>query len=244
MTSLARSLGLCAVVLGACSGSRAVTPPAPEEAYAQGMAAFRQGNYRRALDRFRQAEIGLAPRADAMADVRFHIAECQLAMDRQLEAAQLFRRVADDFPSHRLAPYALLRAGDANADLWGRPELDPTFGEAALASYRELLARYPDADVAPRARARVLELQDRFAEKDYKTGIFYLQRRAYDSAILYFRSLVADYTQSSYVPLALLKLVEVYDRIGYLDEQAETCRYLRRQFPETPGLDEACPVAP
>jgi outer membrane protein assembly factor BamD len=235
---------LFAVVLTACSGGRATTPLAPEDAYAQGMTAFRQGNYRRALDRFRQAEAGLAPRAEAMADVRFHIAECQLAMDRSLEAAQLFRRVADDFPSHRLAPHALLRAGDANAVLWTRAELDPTFGQSALAAYRELLARYPDADVSPRARARVLELQERFAEKDYKTGVFYLQRRAYDSAILYFRSLVANYGQASYVPDALLKLIEIYDRIGYLDEQAETCRFLRQQYPETPGLDEACPVVP
>jgi len=233
-----------AAALAACGGRRAVHVVPPEQSYAEGMVAFREGRYRQALERLRRADATMPPRAEAAAEVRFYMAECQLAMELQLEAAQLFRRVADDFPAHRLAPLALLRAGDANAQLWGRIELDPTYGQAALAVYRELLARYPDSDVAPRARQRIRDLQDRFAEKDYKTGLFYVQRKAYDSAILYFRQLVANYGQSSYVPDALMRLVEIYSRIGYLDERAETCRFLTQQYPNTPGVGDACPAMP
>lgn len=233
-----------AAAVAACGGRRAVQPVPPEQSYAEGMVAFREGSYRRALERLRRAESTLQPRAEIAAEVRFYMAECQIALEQQLEAAQLFRRVADDFPAHRLAPLALLRAGDANAQLWGRIELDPTYGQAAMAVYRELLARYPDADVAPRARQRIRELQDRFAEKDYRTGLFYVQRKAYDSAILYFRQLVADYGQSSHVPDALMQLVEIYSRIGYLDERTETCRFLTQQYPDTPGLSDACPALP
>jgi len=232
------------VTASACGGRRAVQPVPPEQSYAEGMRAFREGNYRRALDRLRQADATMPPRAEAAAEVRFYMAECELAMQQHLEAAQLFRRVADDFPAHRLAPLALMRAGDANTELWSRIELDPTYGQAALAIYRELLARYPDADVIPRARARIGQLQERFAEKDYKTALFYVKRKAYDSAMLYFRQIVADYGQSSHVPLALLQLVDLYSRIGYLDERAETCRFLRQQYPDTPGVGDACPATP
>ena len=61
-----------------------------------------------------------------------------------------FRKVSDDTPNDPLAPEALLRAGDVYADLWRRPELDPSYGQTALATYQELLNRYPGA---PRGQA-------------------------------------------------------------------------------------------
>ena len=45
--------------------------------------------------------------------------------------------VSDETPNSPLAPLALERAGDVYADLWRRPELDPTYGQTALATYRE-----------------------------------------------------------------------------------------------------------
>ncbi len=65
-----------------------------------------------------------------------------------------------------IAPEALLRVGDVYADLWRRPELDPTYGQTALATYQELLNRYPAAAAAKRAQLRIAELNERFAYKD------------------------------------------------------------------------------
>ncbi|MGH7606024.1 MAG: outer membrane protein assembly factor BamD, partial [Gemmatimonadales bacterium] len=136
-------------------------------------------------------------------------------------------------------------AGDANLRLWRRPELDPTYGEIALATYQELAGRYPDSDAAARARPHVQRLQNQFADKTYKNGMFYLRRKAYDSAIIYFKEVIANFPDTPRVPDALLRLVETYRAIGYSQELTETCAHLRRFFPDTPGLRETCPaVAP
>ena len=65
-----------------------------------------------------------------------------------------------------------MRAADSNLRLWRRPELDPSYGETALALYQELAGRYPDSDAAGRARPHVRRLENQFAEKAYKTGVF------------------------------------------------------------------------
>jgi len=159
-----------------------------------------------------------------------------------VQAAHDFRQVADQFPATPYAPLALLRAGDANLRLWRKPELDPSYGESALAIYQELAGRYPGTDAAARAQVHVQQLREWFAQKDYKNGLFYFRRRAYDSAIIYFKDVIANYQGTARVADALMRLVDSYRAIGYADELKETCGTLRKYYPQTAGLGASCPA--
>ena len=132
--------------------------------------------------------------------------------------------------------------GDVYAELWRRPELDPTYGQTALATYQELLNRYPDSDAAKRAQLRITELNERFAYKTYKAAMFYFRLKAYDSAILYLKDLIATYPKAAVVPDALVKLVQAYKTLGYREDVQETCGYIRRFHPKAPGAGEVCPT--
>ncbi|PYP33700.1 MAG: hypothetical protein DMD49_02590 [Gemmatimonadetes bacterium] len=146
------------------------------------------------------------------------------------------------FPDGEYAPLALLRAGDANLRLWRRPELDPEPGQTALATYQELQGRYPGTDAAARAQLHVSQINELFAEKNYKNGMFYFRRRAYDSAIIYFKDVIANYPGTRLVPDALLRLVDSYRAIRYIEELKEACANLRQYYPKTDGLAARCPA--
>jgi outer membrane protein assembly factor BamD len=152
--------------------------------------------------------------------------------------------VSDDTPNDPLAPKALLRAGDVYADLWRKPELDPSYGQTALATYQELLNRYPNTTAAKRAQERIDDLQERFAYKEYKAALYYIRLKAFDSAILYLKDLVATYPRATVAPDALLHLVQAYRTLGYKEDVAETCGYIRRFHPKAPGAGKACPEGP
>lgn len=236
------SLGMLVSAAAACGGGFDPSIyPTPDSLFQASLAAYERGDCGKAKAGFRQLTFQLPPRDARLADARYYLADCMLDDGERLEAAREFRRVADEFPQHHRASESLLRAGDANADLWKRAELDPTFGETAMAIYRELLARYPDGPAATEARARIADLGNKFAEKTYKAGNFYLRLRAYDSAIIYFRDVVANYPRSAYAPRALVKLVEAYRKVGYVEERRETCEHLHQFYPEAPDLDDACP---
>jgi len=214
--------------------------PDPESLWAVSMEAYRQGDWGKAQLGFQRLMFEVGPRDDRQAEARYYVAETQLQQGQRLEAARQFRRVSDDFPRHRLAPDALLRAGDAFAELWKNPELDPTYGETALATYAELMGRYPNSTAAQRAALKIQEINEMFAEKGYKAGVYYLRLRAFDSAIIYFKDVILNYAQTSYAPLSVVKLIEAYDRIGYDDERMEYCTYLSQYYPGTPGAEERC----
>ncbi len=214
--------------------------PTPEALFEAALAEFEQGDCGAAEIGLERLTFELPARDPRQAEVRYYLAECQFKRKRYLESTREYRRVSDQHAQDSLAPLALLRAGDAYAKLWRRPELDATYGASALATYEELLTRYPTSAAAAQARERIAQLNDGFARKDYKTGIFYLRLKAYDSAIIYFKSVVANFPQSSSAPQALLRLVEAYERIGYQEDKRDMCLQLRRFYPDALARATTC----
>jgi len=204
----------------------------------------RRGKWNDAIQHLDRVLLEFSPGDSRIPQARYWLGEAKFAIGNHLEAAREFRRVSDETPNDRLAPEALLRVGDVYADLWRRPELDPSYGQTALATYQELLNRYANSPAAPRAQARIAELQERFAYKEYRAALFYFKLKAYDSAILYLKDVVATYPRASIAPDALLKLVEAYQRLGYEEDVRETCGYLRRFHPNAVRGGSRCPAEP
>ena len=199
------------------------------------------GDAEKLLDRI---NLEFSPGDPRVARAHYYLGEALFAQKRQLEAAREFRRASDETPNDPIAPEALLRLGDVYADLWRRPELDPTYGQTALSTYQELVNRYPGTSAATRAQGRIADLQERFAYKEYRAALYYFKLKAYDSAILYLKDLVATYPRSSIAPEALLRLIGAYQKLGYKEDVQETCGYLRRFHAKAPGVAEACPAEP
>lgn len=254
-----RCLPLLVLVLGggACGMSpRTESPTAPppvqgpegappqqvDSMWRLGERYFRRGKWNDALQQLERVLLEFAPGDSRAPRARYWVGEGQYALGNHLQAAREFRRVSDETPNDPLAPQALLRVGDVYDDLWRRPELDPSYGQTALATYQELLNRYPNTSQAARAQERIKDLQERFAFKEYRAGLYYYRLKAYDSAILYLKGVVATYPRAAIVPTALIKLVEAYERLGYREDMQETCGYIRRFHPNARGVREVCPT--
>lgn len=243
-------LGLSVI---ACGNSSTPAPtPAPAAASAspalvdslwnQSMAHFRNGKWSKTAVFLERFLLEAPPTDPRTVPAHFYLAESYFGSGDQLRAAREFRRVSDEHPTDTLAAEALMRAADAYADLWRRPELDPSYGQQALATYQELLTRFAGSRVEARARERVGYLENKFAEKSFKAALYYVRLKAFDSAILYLRDLLATYPRASVAPEALTRLVQAYQSIGYTEEVKETCGYFRTNHPAAPDLDRVCPA--
>jgi outer membrane protein assembly factor BamD len=233
---------LLPLTLAACAHRARPGPAlAPEQLLSQARAEFRAGKFTKALQTFRRVQFELPPNDPALPEVHYSMAESEFQAGQLVDAAHDFRQVADQYPGSAYAAVSLLRAGDSNVRLWRNPELDPSYGEAALAIYQDLAGRYPDSDAAARAQLHVRQLRNWFADKAYKNGLFYFKRRAWDSGIIYFKDIVANYPEAARAPDALLRLVDTYRAIGYKEELQEACAHLRRFYPQADGIARSCP---
>jgi outer membrane protein assembly factor BamD len=253
---MTRRATLALLLLGtaACGGrgGRASTAPTPElqenattaqvdTLWRLAEHQVRRGKWSDAQKNLERVLLELPAGDPRIAQAHFFLGEAYYAMGSHLEAAREFRKTSDDTPNDPLAADALLRVGDVYADLWRRPELDPSYGQTALATYQELVNRYPGTSAAARAQARIADLQERFAYKEYRAALYYFKLKAYDSAILYLKDVVATYPRAAIAPDALVKLVQAYQKLGYKEDMQETCGYIRRFHPEAAKTHGVCP---
>ncbi len=220
------------------------SPRTVDSLWQVGQRAFNTGNWNQANQVFTRLGTAMPVADRRIARLNFYKGEIELALGNELDAVRQFRRLSDEAPDDSLAPDALLRAGDAYAALWKRPELDPTYGQTSLGVYQEVQSRYPNTTAAKRAVAKVRELNDQFAQKEYFSALFYYKFKAYESAILILRSLVLQYPRATVVPEALEKLVLSYKALRYEEDIKETCGYIAQSFSVGQGPRKLCPVHP
>ncbi len=106
------------------------------------------------------------------------------------------------------------------------------------------LASYPDSPYAGRAKQELSRLDEWLAEKDYTTGYLYLKRKAYDSAILYFKDVIRLHPNAAKTREAYLRLLEAYRAIKYTEDARDLCDAMRKAYQDDREVRRACGPAP
>jgi outer membrane protein assembly factor BamD len=191
---------------------------------------------------FERLTLNLPARHPLLPKSFFWLGKTHNRKHQYLLAAQNFTRVTESFPDDSLGDDALIEAGGAYANLWRKPPLDATYGQTAIATYRTLLALYPNSDLRATAEREIRELQEWLATKDFETGMHYFRRKAYDSAIIYFRDVVKNYPETPAARLAQLRMVEAFRNpaMRYFEDANEVCAALRQAYPDDREVREEC----
>ncbi len=222
-----------ALATAACSrGFQGRKFPTNDGLYTASLAELKTKKWDNAIFGFEKLTLELSARDTLLPLSHWYLAQAHEAKSEHILAATSFTRLAESFPDDSLADDALYQAGASYLRIWQNPELDPQYGTLAQSHIRTLLSVYPDSPLRKDAEAALLSLDDRYASKDYLNGMFYVRRGAFDSSIIYFKSVVKDYPNTEHARLALMRMVEVYraPQMNYKEEAAETCTTLRTAY--------------
>ena len=211
-----------------------------ERLYQATFEQYQKGHYENAIAGFERLTLDLPARDTLLPRAHFLLGKAHYKRAEYVLAAQAFSRVAESFPSDTLADDALLWTARSYQRLWRKPELDAQYGQSALATYQLMLSLFPDSPLAADATRQTAKLNEWLATKEYENGMHYLRRKAYDSAIIYFRDVVKNYPTAAKVRDAQLRLVEAFHAIRYTEDAREACASLRQGFPQDREVREAC----
>ncbi|MGH7583020.1 MAG: outer membrane protein assembly factor BamD [Gemmatimonadales bacterium] len=216
------------------------TPQMVDSLWNTAMDLYQRHKWDKAAAAFDRVELELPPGDHRVLTGRLYLAQLYVREGSYLQGVREYQRLVEEFPTDSVAPEALLAAGDAYAKLWRAPDLDDTYGKTAQGVYTDVTTRFPNSPAAAKARQRLQKLDNWFAIKEYKGAVYYLKMKAYESAILYLKDLVATYPNAAIVPDALKQLIATYRKLGYTTDITEKCAYMRRDWSQTPQYRSAC----
>lgn len=211
-----------------------------ESLFGASMDQLKRGKLDNAAKGFEKLTLDLPARDPLLPISYWYLAVTYDRREDHLFAAQNYQRLAETFPDDSLADDALFAAGNAYAAMWRTPELDPQYALLAQGTWRGLLTNYPETSLRPSINAAMGRLEDKLASKDYNTGQHYMRRKAYDSAIIYFKDVMKTYPSTPHARLAGLELLGAYHAIKYGEEAKELCESMGKTYPKDAELTTAC----
>lgn len=215
-----------------------------EALYAAAMKEYNAKRWDNATRAFERLTTELSPRDPRIALAYYYLAKSQEKKGDNLLAAKSYSRVYELLPQDSLADDALLASGVAYQHMWRKPVLDAEYGQDAITQFQTLQSLYPESPLLPRADQQLKKLDEWFAIKDYETGYHYLKRKAYDSAIIYFKDVIRLHPNAHKTRDAYLRLHDAYKAINYKEDMRDLCDAMRKAYPNDREVRDVCGPAP
>ena len=220
------------------------TYPSADKLYQAALAEYKARRYDNAAKAFEQLTLDLSARDPRLPLAYYYLAQSQSRNGEYLLAAGTYNRLIDAFPQDSLVDDAFYLSGLAYEREWRQPQLDPTYGKNAQTAFESLVGSFPDSQYAPLAKKELDKLDEWFARKDYDTGYLYLKRKAFDSAIIYFKDVIRLHPNARTTRDAYLRLHESYRAIRYVEDARELCDVMRKTYPNDHEVSKTCGLTP
>ena len=199
-----------------CSSARRFDPT-PEGEFQAAYHQYEKKKYPKAIEQLKQL-IYKYPGSDLVEQARYYLADSYFLNEDLLLAANEFELLNREFPQGRFADVSLFKAGLAYAEMSRRPERDQQETRKALETLQTLLSKYPNTSYADTTRTHIAQLKNKLAAKEMLIAEFYFERHFYDSAIIYLKSILSNYPESSVIPAVLYHLYQASLKMGYPDD--------------------------
>jgi outer membrane assembly lipoprotein YfiO len=162
---------------------------------------FRGSNFDKAIEIYRKV-IDNQPFTDFSAEAQYRIGLCYMKLELYEEASAEFQKVIDYYSTSPWMVEAAYACAESKACQALPYEYDKTAVDKAISKFEFFLKMYPESSHAEEARARLNELLERAAEHDFQIGMYYQRNLRYDSARLYFNSVIDRYPRTQWAEKA------------------------------------------
>lgn len=191
-----------------------------------------EGDTQKAIDYF-QRLIYEFPGSEYVEASRLGLAEAYYEGGDYLLAANEYERFASEFPRSSQASRAMFLAARSHEKMSESFPLDQTDTRRAIELYDQVELRFPESEYADSSVVRSYFLRDRLARKAFENGYFYYKRKFYDSAIIYFETMIEEFERSSWLAPAYYYLAESYEVLNLPEDARRVRLKLLEEYPMT-----------
>jgi outer membrane protein assembly factor BamD len=158
--------------------------------------------------------------------------------EQYLLAAYEFSKLIRDIPASPFVPDAQFKLADSYYQLSPPYQLDQSYTKKAIEEFQAYIDFFPTSPSIDEAERKIKELNEKLAEKEYRSGTIYEKMEYNRAAIQYYTLVVETYHDTKFAPMALYRKIMLENqRAQYTDVLKDIREFLSR-YPEDPRVTE------
>jgi len=193
--------------------------------YAEAVDALKKGDAFYAGKKFKEVE-SLMPQSQWAAKASLMASYSEYSRNAYSNAVFGLERHINNYPADKNMPYAhyLIAMCYYEQILDEKKDLRPLL--KAKEKFEFIMQTYPDTDYATDARYKIDLIVDQLAAKEMSIARFYMKTEKWIPALNRLKIVVKQYDKTIFIEEALHRLVEVYYRLGLLEEAKQAASIL------------------
>ena len=225
-------LFLSVFLLFACSkkdSEKIVSEPTEREMvviiYEEAVEALKEGDAFYAAKKFREAE-SLLPQSEWAAKASLMASYADYSRNAFSKSIFNLERHISNYPADKNIPYAhyMIAINYYEQILDEKKDLQPLL--KAKEKFEFIIIKFPDTDYSTDARFKLDLIVDQLAAKEMSIARHYMKTEKWIAALNRLKTVVEKYDKTVFIEEALHRLVEVYYRIGLIEESKQAAAIL------------------
>ena len=222
---------LSVLLLLSCSKNEKEIKSEPDERdkaiaiYSEAVESLKRGDAFYAAKKFKEVEI-LMPQSDWAAKASLMAAYADYSRNAYSSSVFNLERHIKNYPADNNIPYAhyLISICYYEQILDEKKDLEPLL--KAKSKFEEIILKFPETDYATDARFKLGLITDQLAAKEMSIARYYMKTEKWIPALNRLKIVVEKYDETVFIEEALHRLVEVYYRLGLIEEAKQAASIL------------------
>jgi len=122
------------------------------------------------------------------------------------EARDEFEKVVNDYPQSEWVKPAKYQMALVDSARSSRAQYDQKVTQSAVEEFKEFVKNYPDAELSAKAKKEIAALNEKEAENNFLVAKFYAKHKKYQSARIYYNTIIEEFPSSTWAAAALEQL--------------------------------------
>ncbi len=208
------------------------------EAYNEGMKSLESGDVIFAAKKFNEAEV-LFPQSEWAPKSALMAAYSYYSQDYYGDTIAELERFLKVYPNYKHTDYVYFLLGLSYYEQIIDEKKDLQSIIKAKEYFEIVKKNFPQTEYALDADFKIEYINDILASKEMYIGRYYVQRKKWIPAINRFRTVIDDYETTIYTEEALYRLVEVYYKIGLINEAKKYAKLLGYNYQSSKWYEQS-----
>jgi outer membrane protein assembly factor BamD len=156
----------------------------------------------------------------------YYLGKANLKTKHPVQASLEFEVLLQDFPHSPFREEAHFLLGICSYEEALSFERDQSKTRDAIREFVDFIDLYPQSTFADSAKHYLIECQERLVKKEFMNARFYEKIDQYEAAIVYYRIIIDEFPQSSYIPESKLSLARNLIKVSRPKEAADVLEKL------------------